>query len=1065
MNDTKHQGPTDHSEAGRNDVQVSAAAGYLFLKPYFAILLVFLLIVSGILSYVSMVKEAAPDLAIPMAIVVTSWVGADPVTIEKQITNKIEAKLKAMKGLKNIYSASSNSVSAMAVEFKADMNLDEAMQLLREKVADAQADLPPDADRPTIKQISVDDTPVLSIALYGQVDYGLLSRVADELGRRLEKVSGVRDVQLGGQRKEIIQVLLHLNRLVALGISPATIGGKIKAADLDMPLDRYENPDLGASIRLLGSYRNIEEIQNLPVARVGQDRIVRLGEIARVTRGLEKEKSRVSFSAEGGPYKTSLDLSVLKNPGEDTLRLIADVKKVLEDFKDSEYWPFGLEYEITTDQSISIRDNLSKVFNNGLQAMAAVFIILLIMLTWREALVAGLSIPITFLGSLGVLYALGNTLNQVVIVGMVMALGLLVDVFILMMEGMHNGIFVDRLGFRQSAINTIKTYAMPAFAGQMTTILAMVPLFAIGGVQGKFIAIMPTTVVICLVISFIIALLIDVPLSRYVMPKNVAGIQKTRLDLFFERVSRWWTAFSLDKTVRSKGTAWAWTLGALALFVLAVMSLSQVPTEMYPPSYGEKLGVLVELAPGTTLDQSQVVADDLGEVLRKKAYLANVTKFVGQKSPLSGGGLGDKLASDIDTHLLGFSCIFKPDTDVTAELLDDVQAGLAAALERHPGAKLVLTPQRGGTSNEDPIQIQLVGDDIDRLRDISAQVRAALEKIPGASEVRDNLGSPRADVQLIPVREAMDFYMLNQDELAYQLLLQMSDQKVGDLLVEGTEDDLPIRLGTAWPSRKGELGGPTRPEEIVSLRVFPYKGDPLPVLAVVRPVMDQAPTSITHKDGLRSVTVSSKVTEGTAGEVLARFAPVLQDMAAGWPLGYEHSFAGEAESQAETFGDVGTAFILAIFLVFALLVLQFSSFAQPLIIVLTIPFAMIGTFGGFFLLNIPISFPAMLGIIALVGIVVNNAIVMVDTMNTYRAAGMGVQEAAAKGAADRIRPILSTTLTTVVGLIPLALGDPMWMPLCSAIIFGLLVSTFSGQLVVPCLYFLLTADKPADSSG
>lgn len=1048
--------------------RVSPLARFFFLKTTFGILLTFLLAVSGVLGYRSMVKEALPDLEIPQATVQTERPGADADTIEKEITNEIERKIKSLKGLKRVRSASFNSFSVIAVEFLADANLDESMQLLREKVRDAEPRLPKDAKKPKIEQVAVDDTPILTIALFGDLDEALLGRAAKDLKEVLERIPGVNRVELGGKRDEAVLVQLKLDRIYALGISPTSVKQRLETANLDMPLDRFEHEEVGSTVRLFGRFRDLQDIRNVPVVRRGDSRVVRLGEIASVRRDLEKENARVSASIRGEPYRRAIDVSVIKIPGMDTLRIIERSKAAVEEFKRSSRWPFSMQYEVTSDQSHQIRENLNAVFSNGWQAMLAVFVVLFIMLSWREALVAGLSIPLTFLGAIAVVHALGYTMNEVVIIGMVLSLGLLVDVFILMMEGLHDGMFVEGLPFNEAALKTVKTYAMPAFAGQMTTILAMLPLMFIEGVDGKFIRIIPVTAIACLVLSFAIALVVDIPLARLLMERGGGRFTETRIDKISEYLSERLRTFTLEHTVKTKRTALAWTLGTLALFGLSVAGFGLLPQKLYPEKYGRKLGILVEMPPGSTLNRSQKVADEFGDLLGSRPYFQSVMKFVGRKSPLSQNSIGEALSPTTDTNLIGFSCFFRPQAELDQPIgsyLESLRAELSRVVVDHPGVSLVLTPETGGTNTEDPIQIQFVGDDMDTLREISGQVQAGLRAVPGTYDVRDNLGPTRLDVQMVPRREAIDFYGMPMDDLAYQLRFAMTSDPVGTYPVLGTEKDLKIRLGVAWPSRGGSPGGPTTMEETAMFRVFDPKGETVPVLAVVKAVVGAAPVSITHKGGRRAVTVMAKTSDRTVGEILEEFTPILEGMKKSWPEGYRYSIAGEAESSAETFGSATTMFVVAIVLVFSLLVLQFSSFTQPFIILLSVLFAMIGTFGGFFLAWIPFSFPAMVGMISLVGIVVNDSIVMIDTMNHHRGDGMSVREAASRGAADRLRPIVSTSLTTVAGLIPLALSNPMWMPLCNAIIFGLVVATFISQMVVPCVYVLFTRDGDASPAG
>ncbi|MEM9977231.1 MAG: efflux RND transporter permease subunit, partial [Cyanobacteria bacterium P01_D01_bin.2] len=379
----------------------------------------------------------------------------------------------------------------------------------------------------------------------------------------------------------------------------------------------------------------------------------------------------------------------------------------------------------------------------------------------------------------------------------------------------------------------------------------------------------------------------------------------------------------------------------------------------------------------------------------------------------------------------------------------------------------------------DPIEIELYGQDLSTLREISAQVQQALREIPGTMDVRDDLGSLREDYKLVPKREALDFYGISQDDLGDQGRYLMTDSRVGDFAVGSGEEDLDIRLSTQWPSQNGAIGGPSQLDEFATTRFITPEGEALPSGALLEVVPGNVPLAITHRDTERSVTVLAKVLPGQNyfdSEILAQLVPKLEAMqydptlgdaenAARWPRGYTYRFGGDSDTTSETFASAGQMLVVAIFLVFSVLVLQFGSYTQPIIIIMTIPFALIGSLFGFFFLGLSFSFPAVIGIIALTGIVVNDAIVMVETMNERRRQGLDVRHAAALGASDRLRPILTTSVTTIVGLIPLALTNATWFPLCMTIILGLVSATFIALLVIPGLYLQLTpGSRPQPTS-
>lgn len=1040
---------------------VSRLSRFFFLQPIFGILLALLLTVGGLLAYFSMVKESNPDINIATATITTSWFGADPATIEQQVTNEIEEEITSVEGLKSVESASYSGFSLISVEFFSDADVDSSIQRLRDAVSQAEAQLPAEADDPIVEQVSVTDAPIVTLALFGELDPSVISQAAEDLQARLEDVTGVTEVILGGARDEVVQVQLDPSSLAALEISPAEVAGRIRAANVDAPLNEIESDTIGTQVRFYGKFRTLEDLRQLPIARL-DGRVVRLEEIAQVRRELEQEDSRAAISWQGQPYEPVVSLGVKKVPGQDSIAVINNVTAAVEEAKTSSEWPFGLDYRVTADDSDIIWEQLGNLFVNALQAMAAVFVILFIALSWREALVAGLSIPLTFLGTLAILWLLGQTLNNMVLIGMVLALGILVDVFILMMEGMHEGIFVSGLSFNQAALRTVKTYAGPAFAGQLTTILAMTPLMSIGGTLGKFIRVLPITAVICLVLSFVIALLVDIPLSRYLLGNIKKENQRSRIDRLSETASERFTRWSLNTTVRNRATARAWSLGALTLFVCAVFAFTQVPVTFFPEQDSRKLSINIELPPTTTLNTSGQVADDIGDLLREKDYFESVIKYAGQRSNLVASG---ELQPTEGSYLVGFSAVFVPEEDreqISYEYIDGLRAEISTALQKYPGVSLVINSQ-SATGSGDPIQVEISGDDIGRLRQISGEIQQALRQIPGTSDVRDNLGDLQPDLQLVPRREALDFYGLTAESLTAQARYYTTAVDVGDFAIDDNEEDLEIRLSTAWESRNGEVGGPTQRDELNLVRFFGNNPDQpvVPVGAVVEPVPSETPLSITRRGGERTATVLAKNTTRTVGQILADLEPILEEEQKSWPSSYSYSFGGESEDQAETFGSAGQALGLAIFLVFAVLVLQLGSFRQPFIILLTIPLALIGTLGGFFLAWIPFSFSAFIGIIALVGIVVNDAIVMVDTMNSYQQDGMSVRRAAAHGVSDRLRPIVTTSVTTIIGLFPLALSDPTWMPLCSAIIFGLIAATLIALIVVPCLYLQFTPKTDA----
>ncbi|MDY3197930.1 MAG: efflux RND transporter permease subunit [Pseudomonadaceae bacterium] len=1041
-------------------------ARFFFLQPVFGILLLVTLALGGWMAYLQLVKESLPDLDIPQATITTAWPGADPRTIEEQVTDIIEDEVTTLEGVRRVDSASYDSFSVISVEFDASIDPVDAMTRLRAAVADAEAELPDEVDRPAIEQASVDQLPILTFTLHGDIGSATMNQQARRIRDTLERLPGVNEVNIGGEREEIVQILLRPERMLALGLSPSAVRNAVQQANVEQPFGEIHSDDIGAVVRLEGRFRDVDDLRALPVARlsgVGAGRPIRLDEVATVRRMQETETSRAFFSGEGGTYAQSLEMSVRKTPGADTVNLVATLREALEDMRNQGSWPSGLDYTVTQDEAEQIWDSLSDVFVSALQTMVVVFAILLLTIAWREAIIAGLSVPVTFAGVLLVIWLMGYSLNELVIIGMVIALVMIVDVFIILLEGLHDEIYNGGKTFGQGVLATVSRYGLPAFAAQITTILALAPLMSISGTVGEFIRVLPTTTVVCLVLAFIVAMLCTLPLSRALLGKQRPPAQAERQglsDRVTARAVSTLESWNARWVVASRRRAWLWVLAAVGVFFLSMLAFSQARVELFPPTDGERLGINIELPPTTQLAGSQVIADEVGEMLRGKPYFESVVKLVGLKSPFASGSMAANLQPSEAENYIGFSAIFRPldERDATShELADALRQELSDYLEqRVAAAQLLVVAESSSPTTGDPIEIQLIGADMDELQRLSRQVQALLAELDGVVDVRDNIGMLKPQLALQPDREAADFFGIDHGDLASQLRIAFSSDEIGLFVTGDEDDDIDIRLGTEWPSRPGETGGPRNIEELSRVRVFTQDGRSIDMRQLLKPSQSEAAIAISHVNGERAITVMGKNEGRTVGEIMAELQPRLDEIQADWPAGYRTVIGGEAADTSETFGSALIALVIAIVLVVGVLVILFNSFRQAFIIFATMPLAIIGTALGFWAFDITFSFFAMIGLVSLIGIAINNGIIMVDTMNSFIREGMGIAEAAAAGSARRLRPLLTTAVTTIIGLVPLAVSSAFYRPLTLVIIFGLISVSVLALFVVPALYLLLT---------
>jgi len=1050
------------SEPGREPDRESGLFRFLFVDTTFGSLLGLLLVIGGLAAYEAMVKEATPDLAIPIAVVSTNWPGAEPPLVEKDVTLVLERGIRSLSRVKQITSTSTTGRSTIMVEFDADAPVEASIRNLRSEVQRLSPQLPRDALDTTVDEVSTTDIPIMTYMLHGNAEAGVLGRAARDLKDRFLLVPGVRKVEIAGAQDDIVRIAVDPLRLNAVGLPISAVSDAIARASVDQPLGELRSGRLQAAMSLSGRFNDAEELRGLPIERTASGHVVRLSDVAEVYPDLSTATTHTFVSFAGAPLGAGVSLSLFKVPGGDTLGIVEAIKASAAGFDTAE----GLELSILTDESVEVNEKLSSVFTNGVQAVVAVSLVLLLALTWREALIAALAIPVTFLGSIIVFLVLGMSMNQMVIIGMVLALGLLVDIFILVMEGMHQALFVERRSFPDAVRATLKRYALAAFAGQVTTILALMPLLFLGGLSGKFIQFVPLTAIVCLVVSYVIAFVWALPMSRLVLERRAGGLLgPSFMDRVTERASGRLGDWLQRVVVRNRWTAGVAVAATFLLFVVSLGAGATLPFELYPKEDGRNIGVTVELPPGTPLEDTVAVGRELAPIFQGKDYIESLIVYAGQRSPFAVGGssTGNLPQSDI----LGFSLTLVPQEQRGGRLgytfVPELRQELEAALHDRAGVRLAIAAQTGGPSSAAGIEYEIQGDSLAQLRDAARDLRALIAAQPGTVDVGDNTGAPKLAVDVTPNREALRTYGIPVSSLAQELALSMGETEVARLRATGTREDEKVMLGLVWPGRDGRVGPPEQWRDLSYIMVRAADGSRIDATALFHPAMDSRPQSILHKDAVRTVTVSANAEGTTAAAVIGAVAPQLGELRSRYPE-LTIRLAGEAQEAAETGSDMGRLFLITLLLIFTVLVLLFSSYLLPVIILCAVPMALIGTFLGFRLISMPISFPAMVGLVSLIGIVVNVSIVMVETMESYRREGRPLREAAALGAADRLRPILSTTATTVAGLILLSFSSPMWQPLCYAIIFGLLATTVLSQVVVPALYLLMARRGPESAA-
>ncbi len=1036
----------------RGTGQESGLFRFLFVETTLAWLLAALLVLGGAMAYRTIAKEATPDLGVPRATVTTVWPGAGPLLVEDRVTDVLEEHLQELKNLKRYESGSRTGHATISVTFHADAPVKESIQALRARVWEALGELPAGARRPDVEAISGTDAPVMSVALTGNVPDGELAATARRLDERMARLPGIRRVARQGGEGPVVEVLVDPHKQAGANLTLASIREAITQGTADHPLGRVVGDPVNARLTLQGRFTAVHDLRHLPVRGPG-GQTHELGTVATVAKGRAVPDSHVATSLDGKPLAPAALLHLYKVPGADTLR----VTRAARDLLDGARLPDGVTARVTSNRAHVVERKLNEVFRNAAQAVVAVVAVLVLFLSWRAAVIAGLAVPVTFLGALMLIQAVGLSLNVLVIVGMVLALGLMVDVFILVMEGMIQGRREHGLAFPEAAAWTVRTFALPAFAGQITTILALTPLLFLGGISGKFIKLIPLTAIICLLLSYGVAFLWAIPASRRLLQSDRAVAGGSLLDRPMLAASRVLRRFLERAVTARRWQAAAWVLAGGVLVAGALALGSGLNLKMSPPQDVRHMAATAHLGADTTLRESRAVGRRLGNALRDAPWLESVMVHAGRASPYAYSGPGARTTRKPGPGVVGLSLNFttlaQRDGRLAYTYADTVRQRLKSVLEDRPGARLSITKRTGGPGPGGS-GLVLQSENLEKLRAAARDLKARLAKLPGVVAVSDSMGRPRQDLRVTPRRTALAAHGVPLNRLADALSLAMERTTVARMSQPGREST-PVVMAVDWGGDGRATGHPRGLGDLEILRLPDHQGRRVPVADLVTITPKAVPRVIPHKGRTRTVTVNAEVAGGDSTSNFAAKARQARQAVLKKHPGVHAAQSQSSAQQQRTVRNMQQMFLVALVLMVATLVLLFRSYRLALIILGTIPLALVGTLGGFAAIGMPLSFPAMVGMVSLLGIVVNVAIIMVDTITRHRDAGSDAATAAAAGVAERLRPLASTVLTTVAGLVLLSTASPMWQPLCYAIIFGLVAATLLSLVVIPALYRLM----------
>ncbi|HPC21449.1 MAG TPA: efflux RND transporter permease subunit [Phycisphaerae bacterium] len=998
-----------------------------------------LVVVFGLYSYFTLPREASPDVPIPIILVSTIYEGVAPQDIESAVTIKLERQLAGLKGVKEISSHSAEGISIIVIEFLPNVKIDDAMQYVRDKIDLAKKDLPQEAEETTLTEINVAEFPILMVNISGDDSPWRQRLLADRLEDEIEAIPGVLNCDVLGALEREIRLEIDQDKVAAYGLTIPEILKLIPSENVNISAGGLDTPGTKFNVRVPAEFVEPEEVDELIIAeRDGHP--IYLTDVAAVH---DTFKDRVAFSRMNG--KESITVSVQKRLGENIIHITDAVKQVLAEFQRRA--PAGMRFEITLDQSKDIRSMVADLENNLISGMILVVAVMVIFMGWRPSLIVALEIPMSMLLTYTTLQLLGYTLNMIVLFSLIMAVGMVVDNAIVMVENIYRHYQLS--GRRiQAAMTGAGEVAWPVITSTLTTVAAFAPLIFWPGIMGGFMKYLPITLIIALLASLLIALVVNPMLSSIFVTR-----EKTHGPSRFMHGYRRLLATALEHRFTTL------CLAVLLLVGLVILYGKQGHgVELFPEFDPRRAIIDIRCPQGTNIRETDRLARTIEQRLEPfAADLERVITNVGH----SGGGEGNLGGSAAGEHLASIVLTFH-DYEIRRRPSTEVIAEIRQAIADLPGAEIKVQKQEEGPPTGAAVTVRLVGEDFKVLENLSEQARNLIANVPGLVNLRSDHEAARPELAFRVDRRRAMLLGVNTATVGNFLKTAVFGSEVGKYRQYNDEYDITVRLPL---SQRQSI------DDLFRLRVPNANGEAVPLSSLGDFEYTGGYGTISRINQKRVITLMGDAEGRLDTAVLADVQERLKQL--DLPLGYEVRYAGQKEEQDEAQAFLTKAFFIALFLILMILVTQFNTLIVPLIIMTTVILSLIGVFAGLLICKMPFGIIMTgIGVISLAGVVVNNAIVLLDYTRQLQRRGMDLMAASIEAGATRLRPVLLTACTTILGLIPMALGmsydfhkfewawksesSQWWASMAIAVIFGLAFATILTLVVVPCLYVTLT---------
>ncbi len=1015
-----------------------------FIKNYrFTYLILVAMIVLGVFSLFSLPKESEPEIEVPFGVVATIYPGANPVDIEELVTDKIEKEIKNLDNLK-IYTSNSNAgYSSVFVEFEAEADLDESFRKLREAVDRAEPKLPIDAESPTVTEINFSDIPIVTYSLVGAYSDVELKKFADIIQENLEEVNDVSVVDILGGLEQEFQIIVNEQKLANFNISLGQINNAIRSANMSLPAGDINIDGFKYDIRVKGRFTRAEDLETIVVSTF-EDSPVFLTDLATIEDTFKEQTTLSRIGFQNQESQNTISLQIRKKTGGNILNIVDNANDKLAELTQNNILPAELKIQKTNDNSVFIKKDIKVLGTSGLQTIVLITLILLLILSFRGAIITALAVPFAFLNAFIFLKMQGLTLNSMVLFSLVLSLGLMVDNAIIIIEGVNEYISKYKKTPYEAAILSVWNYKWAITAGTLTTVAAFTPMLLVSGILGQYMSTLPKTITVTLLSSLFVALVIIPTLvSRFL--KVSGGNQQTRnkkrhlvMASLFNKLYIKYRAF-MSKTLPYKkkrrqvlATAWIMFFLALAVPVSGLMDI-----KMFSEIDIDYFFVNMEVPVGSSLEASNAIARTVEKIIAEVPELDNYVVNVGASASSGMGGDTSRSATHLSSITLNLVAL-KERTKTSYE----VAATLRDKLNNVPGAKITVEELSAGPPTGAPIEVRISGDDNAKIANVTAKVLKFFKDTKGIINAEDNLENSAGEFVFSINKQKANYYGLEVSTVASTLRNAVYGSSASAINVDGEDVDIVIKYAQSEFRTVNDL------KEIL----LPTRNGGTVAMSEIADIeLEPALLSIRHRNGDNTAIVTADIDSDTnLSDVLAKFDIFQSELLL--PSGFSISVGGEVEDIQKSFQEVFLSMILSVLLISIILVLQFNSFKQPFLILFSLPLAFIGVVFGLNLLFMPFSFLAFIGIVSLSGIVVNDSIVLIDKINKNRKNGMEFFESIIDGGIARMQPIFITSITTIAGIFPLIFADEFWRPFSITVVFGLMFSTILILVIVPMYY-------------